>query len=111
MAYQIEFHPVGSGANSGDAITMRYWTGSEWRVIVIDAGFQDTGDAIVEHIRSVYGIDTVEHVVSTHPDNDHISEVVVNALMRRGLAPRHLPSGRCSGQDTKRGILLSADRP
>jgi hypothetical protein len=37
MAYEIEFHPVGSGANSGDAITMRYWTGSEWRVIVIDA--------------------------------------------------------------------------
>lgn len=73
MPYEIEFHPVGSGANSGDAITMRYWTGSEWRVIVIDAGFQDTGDAIVEHIRSVYGTGTVEHVVSTHPDNDHIS--------------------------------------
>jgi beta-lactamase superfamily II metal-dependent hydrolase len=42
-------------------------------VIGIDAGFQDTGDAIVEHIRTVYGTDTVEHVVSTHPDNNHIS--------------------------------------
>jgi hypothetical protein len=65
MPYEIDFHPVGSGANSGDAITMRYWTGAEWRMIVIDAGFQDTGDAIVEHVRSVYGTVTVEHVVST----------------------------------------------
>ncbi len=73
MPYELEFHPVGSGANSGDAITMRYWTGAEWRIIVVDASFQDTGEAIVEHIRSVYGTTSVEHLVSTHPDNDHIS--------------------------------------
>ncbi len=73
MAYELEFHPVGSGANSGDAITVRYLAGTEWRVIVVDGGYQDTGEMIVEHIRRQYGTNTVEHVVSTHPDNDHIS--------------------------------------
>ncbi|WP_430715155.1 hypothetical protein [Rhodopseudomonas boonkerdii] len=28
---------------------------------------------IVEHIRRQYGTNAVERVVSTHPDNDHIS--------------------------------------
>lgn len=85
MPYEIDFHPVGSGANSGDAITMRYWTGTEWRVIVIDAGFQDTGEAIVNHVLTTYGTREVEHVVSTHPDNDHISglrEVISNLTVQ-----------------------------
>ncbi len=81
MPYEIDFHPVGSGANSGDAITMRYWSGADWRVIIIDAGFQDTGDAIVDHVLSVYGTSQIEHVVSTHPDNDHISGL--RAVMSR----------------------------
>lgn len=87
MPYEIDFHPVGSGANSGDAITMRYWTGTGWRVIVIDAGFQDTGDAIVDHVLSVYGTSEVEHVVSTHPDNDHISglRAVISRLNVKNL--------------------------
>jgi beta-lactamase superfamily II metal-dependent hydrolase len=51
----------------------RYRPPSVWRVIVNDAGFQATGYAIIEHIQSAYGTDMVEHVVSIHPDNDHIS--------------------------------------
>ena len=72
---------------------MRYWTGTDWRVTVIDAGFQDTGDAIVEHVLSVYGTAGVEHLVSTHPDNDHISSV--RTLKHVG------PPNSCFGFDGK----------
>jgi beta-lactamase superfamily II metal-dependent hydrolase len=72
MPYEIDFHPVGNGSRSGDAITMRYHDGQQWRVLVIDGGYQVDGEKIVRHVRETYGTDVVEHVVSTHPDNDHI---------------------------------------
>lgn len=72
MPYEIDFHSVGSGDNSGDAITMRYLDGDTWRVLVIDAGFQVNGRAIVDHVRGVYGTAYVDQVISTHPHADHI---------------------------------------
>jgi len=80
MAYQIDFLPVGDGAKSGDAIDMRFGDFSDAMktyVVVIDGGFQSSGEALVNHIRSHYGTNYVDLVVSTHPDNDHSS----------GLAP------------------------
>jgi beta-lactamase superfamily II metal-dependent hydrolase len=71
--YEIEFFPVGSGASSGDAIVVRYWDGGSWRVGVIDGGYDDTGRQICNHIRQWYGTTTVDFVVSTHPDDDHMS--------------------------------------
>jgi glyoxylase-like metal-dependent hydrolase (beta-lactamase superfamily II) len=80
MAYQLDFLPVGDGAKSGDAIAMRFGNFAnpqQTYVVVIDGGFQSSGEALVEHIRREYQTTYVDLVVSTHPDNDHSS----------GLAP------------------------
>lgn len=81
--YEIDFLPVGDGEHSGDAIAVRFTrpdTG-EHAVIIIDAGFQDDGDAIVEHVQEWYGTSYVDLVVSTHPDGDHIGGM--GRVMRR----------------------------
>jgi beta-lactamase superfamily II metal-dependent hydrolase len=72
MPYEIDFLPVGEGC-SGDAIAIRYAADNGFEVMVVDGGTQDSGEALVKHIQSVYGTNTVDHVVSTHPDNDHAS--------------------------------------
>ena len=87
MAYQVDFSPVGEGSKSGDAIAMRFGDFSDFmktQVVVIDGGFQSSGEALVNHIRKEvnhirkeYGTTYVDLVVSTHPDYDHSS----------GLAP------------------------
>lgn len=74
MAYQVDFFPVGEGSKSGDAIVMRFGDFSDYlktQVVIIDGGFQSSGEALVNHIREVYGTTYVDLVVSTHPDTDH----------------------------------------
>jgi beta-lactamase superfamily II metal-dependent hydrolase len=74
MAYQIDFFPVGEGSKSGDAIAMRFGDFSDYlktQVVIIDGGFQSSGEALVKHVREVYGTTYVDLVVSTHPDTDH----------------------------------------
>jgi beta-lactamase superfamily II metal-dependent hydrolase len=73
MPFEFEFLRVGNGASSGDAIVSRYWDGIAWRVMLIDGGYEETGDRICEHVEQWYATDTIDYVVSTHPDNDHIS--------------------------------------
>ncbi len=74
MDYEIEFHAVGDASRAGDAITVRYGSNGSYEVMVIDGGTEDSGAAIVEHIREHYGYSTViSHVVSSHPDSDHAS--------------------------------------
>lgn len=93
MAYEIEFHPVGDGTKAGDAITVRYGLPSHYKVMVIDGGTEESGQAIVDHIRSTYGPDTVvSDIISTHPDSDHCSglrtvlrELPVERLWIHGL--------------------------
>jgi hypothetical protein len=50
--YEIDFLPVGDEGQSGDAIAIRFSTTSDpsLRTIIIDAGFQDNGKALVEHV-------------------------------------------------------------
>lgn len=96
MQYEVDYIPVGEGEKSGDAICIRYGNlqgpRSEQVVMVIDGGDKKSGAKIVEHIRTVYNTETVDHVVLTHPDSDHASGLctvleeleVVNLLM-------HLP--------------------
>lgn len=86
MGYEIDFLPVGDGGRSGDAIALRYGNLSGRRdeqvVIVVDGGFTDDGEALVDHIRRYYNTDHVDVVVSTHPDQDHVCglKVVVDKL-------------------------------
>lgn len=72
--YEIDFLPVGDGQTSGDAIALRYGTGSELYINVVDGGTSDSGDALVEHINSHYNSPSViDNVICTHPDDDHTS--------------------------------------
>lgn len=74
MDYEIEVHPVGDGTKAGDAISVRYNDNGVYRVIVVDGGTTECGQKLVEHIKFHYGENTViDHMVSTHPDNDHAS--------------------------------------
>ena len=40
--------------------------------VVIDAGFDDDGEALVAHLRKYYGANIVDLAILTHPDGDHI---------------------------------------
>lgn len=77
MAYEVDFLGVGEASKSGDAIAIRFGNleGSrdEQTVVVIDGGFTKDGEAMVEHIKKHYQTETVDLVISTHPDQDHIN--------------------------------------
>lgn len=96
MGYEIDFHPVGTGSKSGDAISFRYGKlnggPDDQMVVVVDGGFSDNGDRLIEHIKTYYHTATVDLVVSTHPEQDHISglEAVLQEMDVRELW-MHLP--------------------
>jgi hypothetical protein len=71
--YEIDFLPVGDGARSGDAIAMRFTRpdNGDLAHVIVDAGFEDDGDALVAHFKDVYGTDHADLVLLTHPDKDH----------------------------------------
>jgi beta-lactamase superfamily II metal-dependent hydrolase len=72
MAFEIEFFPVGDASKAGDAISIRYTENGQYRIMIIDGGTDDAGEALVQHVRQVYGAGAViSDVISTHPDADH----------------------------------------
>lgn len=75
--HEIDFLPVGDGARSGDAIAMRFTRpdNGDLAHAVIDGGFTPDGEALVEHVKRLYGVDYVDLVVLTHPDEDHINGI------------------------------------
>ena len=91
MGYEVDYLPVGEGEKSGDAIAVRwgYLGGgrADQCVIVIDGGTKESGQALVDHIRSYYRTDEVDLVVCTHCDADHASglSVVLGQLRVRKL--------------------------
>ena len=101
MGIEIDFLPVGNGEKSGDAIALRFGnlfgSRNEQIVMVVDGGTQDSGQALVEHIRAYYGTDTVDIVLSTHPDGDHASglNVVMDELVV-GQLWMHRPWEHCT---------------
>ena len=81
MGYEVDFLPVGNGERSGDAIALRFGnlhgSRSEQTVVVIDGGYNESGEALVEHMSRYYKTDKVDIVVSTHPDADHAAGLAV----------------------------------
>jgi beta-lactamase superfamily II metal-dependent hydrolase len=75
MGYDIDFMAVGDNGKSGDAIALRYGDLNQaprgQTVVVIDGGFTDDGRKLVDLVRDLYSTDSVDVVVSTHPDSDH----------------------------------------
>lgn len=96
MGYEIDFLPVGDGSTSGDAIALRYGNlfgpRDEQRVMIIDGGFADDGEALIEHVDTHYQTDRVDVVVCTHPDRDHVGGLRV-VLQELNVAEfwMHLP--------------------
>ena len=69
--FEIDFLDIES-AKSGDAIPLRYEIAGKITIHVVDGGFQDSGDKVVDHIRKYYGRPSYIHrVIVTHPDGDH----------------------------------------
>jgi beta-lactamase superfamily II metal-dependent hydrolase len=50
--------------------------------VIIDAGFEDDGEALVNHVKHHYGVSSIDLAILTHPDGDHIGGmgVVVRKL-------------------------------
>lgn len=69
---EIDFLAVET-AKSGDAIAVRYSVSGTTTVHVVDGGFLDTGDKVVEHLKVHYQTTHVDHVVLTHTDQDHVN--------------------------------------
>jgi len=92
MSYEIDYIPVGDSEKSGDAIALRFGNlagpRDQQTVVIIDGGFKESGEQLVNHIKTYYKTDYVDLVVSTHPDADHASglSVVMEQLSVRQLA-------------------------
>jgi len=77
MAIEIDFLPVGEGKKNGDAIAIRYGSPGGYKVLVYDGGTQDSGAALVDHIKEYYQTEFVDDVINSHPDLDHASGLSV----------------------------------
>lgn len=90
MGYEIDFFPVGEKTTAGDAIAIRFGNlhgdRDEQTVIVVDGGFKESGQKMVEFIKNFYKTEEVDLVISTHPDQDHSSglhEVLENLTVKK----------------------------
>jgi beta-lactamase superfamily II metal-dependent hydrolase len=73
--FEIDFLDV-EADKSGDAICLRYEINGATSIHVVDAGFQATGQSVVDHIRNYYGNPThIHRVVVSHSDGDHAGGV------------------------------------
>lgn len=78
MSYEIDFLPVGDGERSGDAIALRYGDlhRGDQIVTVVDGGYTDDGEALMDHIERYYRTTFVDRVINTHPDDNHIRGLI-----------------------------------
>lgn len=105
MSFEVDILPVGDLSKSGDAIAFRYGVfgigRGGFRVVVIDGGFEASGEALCDHIHYWYGTDYIDLVIASHPDADHVSGLsVVLEEMRVGLLWMHRPWIRDAGLST-----------
>lgn len=71
--FEMDFHEVGNSGN-GDAITMRYRVGGDETIVMVDGGYLDDGQKLADHMDEYYGAGChINHVVVTHPDQDHVN--------------------------------------
>jgi len=54
--FEVDFLPIGDGSRSGDTIAMRFTRPDTGTLahLIIDGGYEDDGDALVEHFANVY---------------------------------------------------------
>jgi beta-lactamase superfamily II metal-dependent hydrolase len=72
--YEVDFLAVGQGGRHGDAIAIRFTrpdTGA-YAHLIVDAGFDENGEALVDHVQRYFSTRSIDIAVVTHPDGDHI---------------------------------------
>lgn len=75
--YLIRFFQVGSGSKGGDAILIRLFDENDKEhLILIDGGYKETGEKIVNYIKKECSTQHIDVVFNTHPDKDHILGLV-----------------------------------
>jgi beta-lactamase superfamily II metal-dependent hydrolase len=96
-AFEIDFLGVGQDSRSGDAIALRFgnYENGHWNnqsIIIIDGGNRNSGQQLVDHVRSVYKSTYVDRVILTHPDADHASGLrTVLETLKVGKVWMHRP--------------------
>ena len=126
MGYEVDVIGVGKESKSGDAIALRWGNlhgdRNGQKIVLIDGGFQESGQNVVDHIKDHYGTTLVDAVVSTHPDQDHVNglhvvldELTVKELWihkpwehNQGLAEKFL-DGRVTDESIGRRLKESLD--
>lgn len=74
--YEIRFFAVGKSTKGGDCIFIRlYDEGDNPIVILIDGGYKETGNKVIDYMKELK-LDTINLMVNTHPDLDHISGLI-----------------------------------
>jgi beta-lactamase superfamily II metal-dependent hydrolase len=96
MGIEIDFLAVGDASKSGDAIAVRFGNlhgkREEQTVITIDGGTKESGDNLVEHIKTHFGTTSVDFAFLTHPDADHASGMCeVLEKLKVGAVVMHRP--------------------
>src|ERR1700742_874615 len=91
--YELDFLKAGDKKDA-DAICLRFDRpdGGGRAVVVIDAGWQDDGDSVVDFVRHRFGTDRGDPAIVSHPDGDHIGGMgkVVRELDVAGLLVHRL---------------------
>lgn len=72
-SYEFDFHAVGDGGKSGDAISAKISIENTPTIFVIDGGTTKSGEEVSDRIESYYGSGTIDHMLLTHADDDHSS--------------------------------------
>lgn len=129
MGLEIDFLAVGDESRSGDAIALRWGDihgarSNQW-VAIIDGGTREAGSQLVELVRYRYETDTVDLVLSTHPDQDHVAGLhavvddlkVGTLLIHRPWTAEHtngiadlFKSGRVSDASVRERLRKSLDQ-
>jgi hypothetical protein len=75
MGIGVEFLPVGD--SDGDAILIQYGDNTGYRLNLVDGGYAQNGEAVIEHIEQYYGRDVIiNNIVVSHADNDHAAGLI-----------------------------------
>ena len=65
------------GDSHGDAIVVRYGQGNGFDLQIVDAGYEQTGEEMVDHIQKHYGQNVIiADMVVSHADNDHAKGLI-----------------------------------